>query len=173
MTTEERRKEIMNILTSKKEPVKGTDLAKKFGISRQVIVQDIAILRAEGFDVMATPQGYIVPNYDNKKMLKTIVTKHNSINEVEDELFTMVSYGAKVIDVIVEHPVYGEMRGILDINYMNDVNEFLKEVKTGNAEFLSSLTDGIHIHTLEVPSEESFEMIKNALREKGYLVDVE
>ena len=128
----------MNILTSKKEPVKGTDLAKKFGISRQVIVQDIAILRAEGFDVMATLQGYIIPNYDNKKMLKTIVIKHSSINEVEDELVTMVSYGAKVIDVIVEHPVYGEMRGILDINYMNDVNEFLKEVKTGNAEFLSS-----------------------------------
>ena len=171
MTTEERRREITNILISIDKPIKGTELANRFDVSRQVIVQDIALLRAEGFDVIATPQGYIVPKYNNNKILKTIVSKHFSIDEVEDELGTMVDYGAKIVDVIVEHPIYGEMRGILDIGYKDEVNEFLKEVKNGNAEFLSTLTDGIHIHTIEVPNEESFIKLKKVLLEKGYLVD--
>ncbi|WP_228370435.1 transcription repressor NadR [Gottschalkia acidurici] len=160
MATEERRREISNILISTDKPIKGTELASRFDVSRQVIVQDIALLRAEGFDVIATPQGYIVPKYNNNKILKTIVSKHFSIDEVEDELVTMVDYGAKIVDVIVEHPIYGEMRGILDIGYKDEVNEFLKEVKNGNAEFLSTLTDGIHIHTIEVPNEESFAKLK-------------
>ena len=48
------------VLNNSKEPVTGSTLAKDFNVTRQVIVQDMAILRAEGKDIIATPQGYMM-----------------------------------------------------------------------------------------------------------------
>ncbi len=171
MNTENRRHEIMNILKTSENPVKGIKLAEKFGVSRQVIVQDIAILRAEGFDVLATPNGYMVPKDNKKKILKTIVTKHFDVEEVEEELMILIDNGAIVIDVIVDHPIYGDVQGVLNLNYKCEVDNFLDKIRSGKIEFLSSLTEGIHIHTIEVPSDESFVKIKEQLKEKGYLVE--
>ena len=171
VTTEERRQEIMSILKVSDNPIKGTKLAKKFDVSRQVIVQDVAILRAEGFNVLATPTGYMMPKYNNNKILKTIVTIHLDIEEVEEELMIMINNGATVLDVIVDHPIYGDVQGILNLNYKYEVDDFLDKIRSGKIEFLSSLTEGVHVHTIEVPNDESFIKIKAKLKEAGYLVE--
>ena len=171
VTTEERRQEIMSILKVSDNPIKGTNLAEKFDVSRQVIVQDVAILRAEGFNVLATPTGYMMPKYNNNKILKTIVTIHLDIEEVEEELMIMINNGATVLDVIVDHPIYGDVQGILNLNYKYEVDDFLDKIRSGKIEFLSSLTEGVHVHTIEVPNDESFIKIKAKLKEAGYLVE--
>ncbi|WP_132994938.1 transcription repressor NadR [Sporanaerobacter acetigenes] len=171
MDSEERRKEVLRVLKNSKKPVKGTELAKKMGVSRQVIVQDIAILRASGSDIVATPQGYIIfGNEEGKKMIKTIVCKHSGCSEIEDELYTIVDAGGKVLDVIVEHPLYGEIKSPLMISSRLEVDEFIKNLKDTKAEPLSSLTDGVHIHSIEIDDEKTFEKIVQKLKNKKYLI---
>lgn len=171
MTTEERRKEIMSILKYSKDPIKGTKLSDRLDVSRQVIVQDIAILRAKGYDILATPIGYVIPRYNKERILKTIVTKHFNTREVKEELMIIVNNGGTIIDVLVDHPIYGDVQGVLNISCKKDVDSFIKRVEDGNVEFLSALTDGVHIHTIEVTDEESFKTIEKELKEKGYLVE--
>lgn len=172
MDANERRKEILNILFHAENPIKGTDLAEKLGVSRQVIVQDIAILRARGESIIATPQGYIVPKEGNsKKLIKTIVCTHQNDIELEEELQIIVDLGGKILDVIVEHPLYGEIKSQLQIGSRYDLNLFMENLKSTKAEPLSSLTGGVHLHTIEVESEETFKMIKERLKEKNYLIN--
>lgn len=171
MNSKERREVIIVKLKQENKPIKGTELAKIFDVSRQVIVQDIALLRAQGIDVIATPQGYVMIKNDNRRLTKTIVSKHTSYEDMKEELQIMIDYGARVLDVIVEHPIYGEIKGILDIGYKRELEEFIEKIKKEKAEPLSSLTEGIHIHTLDVPDEKSFEKMKEALLAKGYLIN--
>ena len=171
MDAGERRQEIINILNKSKDPVKGTELSEKLQVSRQVIVQDIAILRAKGENIFATPQGYLMPRiYEKDRLIKTIVCNHKNNEELEDELRTIVDLGGKVIDVIVEHPLYGEIKSQLQIGSRHDLMLFMDNLKTTKAEPLSSLTDGVHLHTIEVNSEEIFHKIKEALSKKKYLI---
>ena len=170
MDTIKRRKELENILAASEIPIKGSHLASKLSVSRQVIVQDIAILRAKGLNIFATPQGYIMYK-DNKKLIKTISCKnHKDIGEIGDELRIIVDMGGKIIDVIVEHPIYGEIKGMLNISSKKDIDEFVYKLKETKSSGLSSLTNGIHIHTIEVKDEETFnEIIKN-LKDKNILL---
>ncbi len=170
MNGEERREGIIKRLKDENKPSKGTFLAKYFGVSRQVIVQDIAILRAQGIEIIATPQGYVLLKHNKDKLLKTIISKHLNYDQMEDELQVMIDNGARVIDVIVEHPLYGEIRSIIDISYKTELEQFMSKIRIEKAEPLASLTEGIHFHTLEVPDEDSFNRIKKALEEKGYLI---
>ncbi len=171
MDTKERRKAILEILNSLEKPVKGTEIAEKFGVSRQVIVQDVAVLRAKGEDILATPRGYLIPKaYESNKIIRTIVCKHDNDKEIEEELDIILSYGGKIIDVSVEHPLYGEIKSQLQISSRYDLNEFMVNLKKYKAEALSSLTDGIHIHKIEVDNEEMLIKIKEKLLEKKYLI---
>ncbi len=171
MQNQERRKHILQQLKEEKRPVKGTELAARFDVSRQVIVQDIALLRAEGEEIMATPQGYLVLLENKERLLKKLVVKHDGYEEIEDELQTMIDFGVKVIDVIVDHPLYGEIRSPLNIGFKKELEEFMQKIRTENAEPLASLTEGVHIHTLEVPNEAVFLQLKEALSKKGYLIE--
>ena len=171
MNNQERRKLVLQYLHSEKRPVKGTEMANKFDVSRQVIVQDIALLRAEGEDIMATPQGYVIVQDNRGKIIKKVVIKHQGYEEIEDELQTMIDYGVRVIDVIIDHPIYGEIRSPLNISYKRELEEFMLKIRTEKAEPLASLTEGVHIHTLEVPDEECFRKVKEALSKKGYLIE--
>ncbi|RKD28755.1 transcription repressor NadR [Thermohalobacter berrensis] len=172
MDSKERRKAILETLKKSKSPIKGTDLADKFDVSRQVIVQDIAILRAGGTEILATPQGYMIIGAEkNDKIRKTIVCKHCGYDEIEDELKTIIDMGGKLLDVIVEHPIYGEIKSPLMLNSRIEIEEFMKKIKKKDAQPLSSLTGGIHLHTVEVSSEEVFKKIEERLNQKGYLVD--
>lgn len=171
MDANERRQEILNILNKSEEPVRGTDLSEKLEVSRQVIVQDIAILRARGENILATPQGYLMPKVqERKKLTKTIVCTHKTNIELEEELGLIVDLGGKIIDVIVEHPLYGEIKSQLQIGSRHDLKLFIDNLKTTKAEPLSSLTGGVHLHTIEVDDEETLERIKEALLQKKYLI---
>lgn len=170
MDTLTRRRELEAILFQNDNPIKGSDLASMFNVSRQIIVQDIAILRAKGLNIFATPQGYIMYK-ENKKLIKTISCKnHNGIDDIEDELQVIVDMGGKIVDVIVEHPVYGEIKGMLNIESKRDIDEFLNKLRDTRSSGLSSLTQGIHIHTIEVKDENIFNEIVKILKEKDILL---
>lgn len=174
MDSWERREEILKLLTEKNKPIKGMDLADKLGVSRQVIVQDIAILRAKGESILATPQGYIIPTIEEKNnIIKTIVCKHTTYEEIENELKTIVDIGGKVLDVVVEHPLYGEIKSPLMIGSRLDVAQFMKNLKKTKAEPLSMLTDGVHIHSIQVEDEKTLKRIEKVLKEKNYLIESE
>ncbi len=167
----ERRERILNLLKNSGNPIKGTELSNMYQVTRQVIVQDIALLRARGEDILATPQGYIIPRENRGDSLtKKIVCKHTEYDEIEDELKTIVDLGGKIIDVIVEHPIYGEIVSKLDISSRLHVDEFMDNLRKTKAEPLSSLTEGVHVHTIEVEDEKVFQIIREALKEKNYLI---
>lgn len=171
MTSVERREAILNKLMDNHGPIKGTELATLFNVSRQIIVQDIALLRAQGEDIIATPQGYMIPVKRDNRITKRIVCKHEGYTAMRDELQIMIDYGATVIDVKVEHPLYGEITSGLNISNKLDLDNFIENITKKKAEPLARLTDGVHIHTIQVPNEEVFQELKKALNEKGYLVN--
>lgn len=172
MDTKNRREEILKKLANNESPIKGTDLAELYSVSRQVIVQDIAILRAKGINILATPQGYIIPGNTQKTSIrKTIVCNHKGYDELENELMIIVDLGGKIIDVIVDHPLYGEIKSPINIESRHELSQFMKHIKLTNAEPLSSLTAGLHLHTIEVKDEEAFDRIRKALEDKKYLIN--
>ncbi|GIM29392.1 transcriptional regulator [Clostridium polyendosporum] len=164
-----RREAILKSLKKTSEPQKGTNLASEFAVTRQIIVKDIAILRAEGHNIIATPDGYIMKKNITNKIKKIIAVNHG-IDEVENELKMIVSYGGIIEDVIVEHPLYGEIRAMLMIRNLNELNKFMKKFKEINAQPLSVLTGGVHIHTISTESEEDMSNILKELKKKQYLI---
>ncbi|ADQ07889.1 3H domain protein [Caldicellulosiruptor hydrothermalis 108] len=170
MRTEERRNKIIEILKNAKKAISGTELAKLFGVTRQVIVQDIAILRAKGIKILSAPQGYIIDHTKENSIKRVFAVKHEC-ERTEEELNLIVDNGGKVLDVIVEHPLYGELRGLLMLSSRYDVSKFMEFVKEGKAKLLSSLTGGVHLHTVEADSEEVLNRIQKILKEKGFLME--
>lgn len=149
--------------------ISGSELSSRLGVSRQVIVQDIAIMRAEGKKILSTPQGYRLEG--NMQRKTRIFACRHGMEDVYEELSTIVDYGGKVLDVIVEHPVYGELKGYLMISSRYDLDNFMRSIKESQGKLLSSLTEGVHLHTVEAESEAALERIEKALREKGFIMD--
>lgn len=170
MNSKERREEIKNTLNNALKPKKGQDLADKLGVTRQVIVKDIAILRASGANIIPTSEGYIMPR-NKKNGVERIVALNHCREEIGDELSTIVKYGGIVKDVIVEHPLYGEIKATLMVKTLYDVQKFIQKIKENDAEPLLSLTRGIHLHTIETENEEDMDKITKDLKNKGYLVE--
>ncbi len=171
MLTKKRRGDILDILSSRDEPITGADLGELFDVSRQVIVQDIAVLRAKGSNIMATSNGYYIPQIrEDNRNIETIVCNHKGYESIENELAIIIDMGGKVLDVIVMHPVYGEIRCPLMISSRYDLERFIKSAKKEKAEPLASLTDGEHIHTIEVPNKKVYNIIRKKLEEEGILV---
>ncbi|MDH6456416.1 transcriptional regulator of NAD metabolism [Fusobacterium sp. PH5-7] len=166
MIGKERRYEILNLIKSMKEPVSGTELAKKFDVSRQVIVQDIALLRAENYDIFSTTRGYI---YKATKFFSKVFPVCHSDNQIEDELNTIVDLGGIVDDVFVQHEIYGNLKAELGINSRRKVQELIKAIENGESTPLKNLTYGKHFHTVYSDSEEVLELIEKELKAKGYL----
>jgi hypothetical protein len=168
--SEERRRLLIEKLESSDTPIIGSELAEIFDVTRQVIVQDIAIIRASGVPVIATSSGYTLKKQvQNSRLLRTIVSKHDGFHRMEEELRIIVEYGGKVIDVIVEHPIYGEIVGVLNIETQADVDHFVSKIQNTAAKPLSILTHGDHIHTIEVPSEKIYQLILKELNEKEFI----
>ena len=150
-------------------PILGGELARRFHVSRQCLVQDIAILRAGGEEILATPQGYRLPGGSTHAHRAILACKH-APERTEEELQILVDHGVKILDVIVEHPLYGELRGSLMIESRADVQDFLARVRTSHAALLSSLTDGVHLHTIEASRPEMISRAKARLRARGFLL---
>ena len=169
MTTEERRAQLLIRLQSASQPLTGTKLAREFKVSRQIIVGDISILRAEGQRIFATPRGYVLPKADVKRQqLATLVCKHDA-NDMEAELTTIIDNGGSVLDVIVEHPVYGAIRGDLLLESRRDIKNFLSKMNKCQANPLLVVTGGVHLHTIQVPDEETLQIIRQELTQLGIL----
>ena len=168
MNSEQRRAAILERLKQTDKPVSATALAGELAVSRQIIVGDVALLRAMGEAVVATARGYVMAHPHGVE--RKVVCCH-APEDMERELNLMVDYGCTVEDVVVEHAVYGQISGRLDVTSRYDVGEFIRRVSAGNAKPLSDLTAGIHIHTLRCPDEQAFERLLTALREAGFLVE--
>ena len=168
MHAQDRRQAILDTLRRSGGPVSASALAEQFSVSRQIIVGDIALLRAAGANIVSTPRGYLVPREVGGR-LRTLVCRHSAA-ELEPELNIMVDNGCTVIDVAVEHPVYGQLSGRLELSSRSDVGEFIRRVKEEGAKPLSVLTDGIHLHTLRCPDEDAFQRVRTALDAAGFLV---
>ena len=166
MKAGERREKLRKILAQSAVPGSGSALAKMLSVSRQIIVTDIAILRAEGFEIISTSQGYMTPE---PRQCKRIFKVHHTREECETELNLFVDCGAVVKDVFVSHRAYGLLRGELDIRSRLDVQAFLESIRSGKSTLLSSTTEGYHYHTLLAPSESVLDTIENRLWEMGFL----
>lgn len=168
MNSKERREYILGKLLNNNEPQKGHILAAEIGVTRQVIVKDIAILRAEGKNIIATPEGYIIPVKQINKVKRTVAVCHRR-DQIKEELETIVKYGATIEDVIVEHPLYGEIKGMLMVRTLKDAQNFVDKLTKENAQPLSGLTGGVHIHTIVAEDQETIDCILEELKEKGFL----
>lgn len=163
----ERRKIIERNLRESKFPIKGQYFAKKLGVSRQVIVQDIAILRAEGLNLIGTPSGYKMEK-ESSGIIKRITTLHHTHDEMSKELGVFIKHGARILDTIVEHEIYGEIRANLHIKTSDELKDFVK--KSEGIEPLSKITSGVHLHTIEVDKEEDYENIIKDLKAMNLLI---
>jgi transcriptional regulator of NAD metabolism len=169
MNSEARRKIIDKMLIKSENPIKGNSLADELGVTRQVIVKDIAIMRAKGEKIIATPEGYI-KSKDHKHYYRKVIAICHKPDDIEDELSIIVKFGGIIEDVIVEHALYGEIKGMLMIKTLYDVQNFIKKLKEYKAEPLMILTGGVHLHTIMAESEEILEKIEQELKNKNYLV---
>lgn len=173
LSGEERRNLLLEKIRNAQTYVTGTELAQVCGVTRQVIVKDIALLRAAKHPIVATPQGYLFQKTNNETSNETftrVIAVQHGYEQTELELNTMVDYGLFVRDVIVEHPVYGEMIGGLRLKTRRDVKRFVETIEKTNAYLLSSLTDGVHLHTVEADSLEAIEEACQTLDKLGILL---
>lgn len=167
MTAEERRAAILEILAQSSQPVSASTLAGRFGVSRQLIVGDVALLRAGGLDILATARGYVLARR-SPGITRAVACVHPP-EQMARELEIMVDNGCQVLDVVVEHPVYGQLTGQLGLSSRYDVQEFVRKVAANQALPLSSLTMGVHLHTLRCPSEDAARRVVETLEREGFL----
>lgn len=168
MEGSKRREQLIKIIRNQAEPIPGGELSRLLGVSRQVIVQDIALLRASDINIISTTKGYLIYQTDSPRVKRIFKVKH-STEQIEDELCTIVDNGGKILDVLVAHEIYGEITTALIIRNRQDVYDFVKKVCEKKIVPLKELTDGVHQHTVEAESEDTLERIEKALRDKGYL----
>ena len=166
MKVQERRKSIVNLLLSEDRPLSGGELSERCGVSRQIIVQDISVLKGLGYDILSTHNGYIL----QKSPLKERVFKvKHSTEETEDELNIIIDLGGTVVDVFVWHKVYGKVSAPLNIFSRLQVKQFIEGVRTGKSTELMNITGGYHYHTVRAEKEEILDRIENALNRKGFI----
>lgn len=166
MKAENRRKEIANLLISEQKPISGSELASRFGVSRQIIVGDISLLKAQGFEILATHNGYVM---HSTPLVQRVFKLHHTTAQTEDELSVIVSLGGTVVDVFVWHKVYGKMTARLNIFSPLHVKQFIEGVRSGKSTELMNITGGYHYHTVRAESEEVLDKIGEALKQKNYI----
>lgn len=171
MTGEERRNRILSMLREQASPLSGTALANEFHVSRQVIVQDIALMRAENHDILSTNRGYIYRREEHQISLpKRVFFVRHSHEQVLEEFMTIIDLGGKILDVVVEHEIYGQIRVDLFIENDRDAREFHEKMKNSKDNPLMVLTGDCHYHTVAAPSEKLLDLIAQELDNKGYLL---
>lgn len=172
MTGEERRNQILQMLKNQSTPLSGTALAGAFHVSRQVIVQDIALMRAENHDILSTNRGYLYRRRDSSDSLpKRVFFVRHSTRQVLDEFIAVLELGGMILDVVVEHELYGQIRVDLLIESEQDAREFYEKLMLSKDNPLKALTDDCHYHTVAAPSERLLDLIEQELRHKGFLCE--
>ena len=170
MNAVERRQAIAALLAEADAPLSATAIASKFSVSRQIIVGDIALLRAAGTAVIATPRGYLLERPGPSDYVETVIACRHDDDRLAEEMYAVVDAGGALIDVTVEHSVYGQICAPLRASSRYDVDDFLHKLRTSNARPLCDLTGGIHLHRLRCPDAQVLDRVLRVLEEMGLLL---
>ena len=172
MTGEQRRMKIRQLLLDARLPMTGTALAKQLHVSRQVIVQDIALMRAEHLPILSTNKGYLLRSDGVRvQQPKRVFFVRHTTDQVLEEFMTVIDLGGRILDVSVEHELYGPIRADLLIENAQDAAEFVERLKSCRDNPLKVLTDDCHFHTVTAPSEKLLDLIEAELRQRRFLED--
>ena len=166
MNGEERRSAMIALLQKNKTPVKGDALAQMYGVSRQVIVSDIALIKAKDIPIVSTNRGYII---EGSGELERVFKVQHKDSDVEQELCTIIDNGGWVKDIFVYHKVHGVIKAEMDIHSRRDIKEYLEELKNGNSLSLKNVTNGYHYHTVRARDKETLDLIQEELQNLGFL----
>ena len=169
MTGSDRRDDIIRQIQKSSVPLSGTKLASIYHVSRQVIVQDIALIRAAGFDIISTNRGYIL---NSTKSASRLFKVQHTDEQLEEELCSIVDLGGMVKNVMVNHRVYGHIEAELNIDSRRKVAEFVEDLHNGKSSPLMNITSDYHYHKVIADNEETLDMIEDMLKEKNYLIEV-
>lgn len=172
MTGEDRRKEIIAALQKTNKPVSGLAFAKQFAVSRQVIVQDMALLRANGCDIISTNRGYLLQQGAQKEAERIFKVVHSD-EDARKELTMIIDMAGKVVDVFVYHKVYGVLRADMNLKSRMDIERYMEEIKSGKSSLLKNVTSGYHYHTVRAESEEILNLIQEKLQQMGFLAKLQ
>lgn len=168
---EERRELLLKWLQESEAPLTGAELSQKTNVSRQVIVQDISLLKARNEPIIATSQGYLYMQRTPKTKVKKVIASSHKPEETQGELTLIVDHGVTVKDVIIEHPVYGDLTASVMVSNRSEVEQFIRKINETKSSLLSQLTDGIHLHTLEADSQSKLDSACTALKKAGFLME--
>ena len=167
MKGQERRFEILALLEGATSPVAGADIAQRCGVSRQGIVNDIALLRREGNDIISTHHGYVLAR--NGGPCRRLYKVCHDEDRVQEELFAIVDLGGTVEDVIVNHRVFGKIEARLDLSSRRDVRRYLDDLLSSKSTLLCKVTSGYHFHHVSADSEEVLDEIGDELARLGFI----
>lgn len=170
MNSNERRVKILELLKKEDKPISGTEIAKIFSLSRQVIVQDIALLRANGEKIVSVHNGYVLEKNEEKSRVFKV---HHTDEQVEEELNLIVDMGGKVEDVFVYHKVYGVVKASLNLKSRREVSDYMREMNSGKSTLLKNITSNYHYHTVSADDTKTLSFIQKALEEKGFLAKLQ
>lgn len=173
MKASERRDQIHQILEDAQEPITASELAREFNVSRQVIVGDVALLRARNILIIATNAGYLIPKRqgaDGTQVYRGKIACQHQMDQTRQELELIIDLGGQVEDVEVDHPVFGVITAPLTIRHHDDIDQFISLLAEYQADMLSSITDGVHVHTITTPDRDTFLAIKEGLDDAGILL---
>ena len=168
--TKNRKEALLQLLKEAQKPQNGKSLADRFHVTRQIIVQDIAVLRADGAPILSTNRGYIYKESKNNPFVHKLFKVKHKEEDMEPELIAIVDHGGRVQNILIDHPVYGEIETLLKLSCRRDVEHFLNQAESSDFRPLSELTDGIHYHLVEAESKQDLLYIEQALDKLGYLV---
>lgn len=168
MTGAERRRQILALMRKARHPLSGAALGKETGVSRQVVVQDIALLRTEGYPIVSTSKGYYL---DEPRQAVRLVKVHHTDEQVEDELTTIVNMGGIIQDVLINHRTYGKLSAPMNIKNQRDIRMFMEDLRSGKSYPLLNVTSGYHFHHIAAEKEEILDEISDELGRKGYMVE--
>ena len=168
--TKQRREELLDLLKTSSATLNGQSLAEHFHVTRQIIVQDIALLRADGAPILSTNRGYLYKDRQESTAVHQLFKVQHGAEDMEAELLAIVDNGGRVQTILIEHPVYGEIQTYLKLTCRRDVQHFLEQIHQADFRPLSSLTDGVHYHLVEAENQQDLDYIEDALDKLGYLV---
>lgn len=175
MSGSDRRARLLEVLRRAKDPISGSALGKQLGVSRQVVVQDIALLRSQGNQIISTNRGYLAPDAPEPALIgrvwRTFKVRHTP-EQTQNELTLIVDLGGCVEDISVNHRAYGRISAPLGISSRRAVARFMEDITTGVSTQLAAVTDGYHFHRISAESEEVLDEIATALSNAGYTAEV-
>ena len=103
--TKQRKQQLLELLKESPSALNGQSLAEHFHVTRQIIVQDIALLRADGAPILSTNRGYLYKDHEESNAVHQLFKIQHRAEDMEAELLAIVDNGGRVQNILIEHPV--------------------------------------------------------------------